>query len=155
VQRTQKQEAAPLVVAVTQPSNQVAALVPSLPFRNSSLPSIFSVVELSKTNQDEPNDIAAAVCFGTLFGDIDLGLALQWVTYNWLMGFDHVFMFYRPEIKSKPRFAELANLPYVTDSHGIRRRQSQALFQSMEDGKNVLDLETFCRRLRLGHAGGQ
>jgi hypothetical protein len=113
VQRTQKQEAAPLLVAaVTQPANQVGLLQPVPPSDDKS--SIVNVLELSKTYQDEPSNITAAVCFKTLFGDIDLGIVLQWVAYNRLMGFDHVFMFYRPEMASKPRFTELASLPYVT-----------------------------------------
>jgi hypothetical protein len=100
----------PLVVAVTQPANQVGAAVPPTGDKSS----IVNVLELSKTYQDERSNITAAVCFKTLFGDIDLGIVLQWVAYNRLMGFDHVFMFYRPEMTSKPRFAELASLPYVT-----------------------------------------
>jgi hypothetical protein len=47
----------------------------------------------SRTYQDEPNNITAAVCFKTLFGNIDIGLVLQWVAYNRFLGFDHVFMF--------------------------------------------------------------
>jgi len=34
--------------------------------------------------------------------------------YNRLLGFDHMFFFYRPEMKSNPRFDELFNLPFVT-----------------------------------------
>jgi hypothetical protein len=111
VQRTHKKEAAPLVAAVTQPANQVGAAVPPSDDTKSS---IVNVLELSKTYQDEPSNITAAICAKTLFGDIDLGIVLQWVAYHRLMGFDHVFIFYRPEITSKPRFTELASLPYVT-----------------------------------------
>jgi hypothetical protein len=100
----------PLVVAATQPANQVEAAVPPTDDKSSTV----NVLELSKTYQDERSNITAAVCFKTLFGDIDLGIVLQWVAYNRLMGFDHVFMFYRPEMTSNPRFAELASLPYVT-----------------------------------------
>lgn len=71
------------------------------------------VVKLSIKHK-EPSDIKAAVCFKTLFGDIDLGIVLQWAAYNRLLGFDHMFFFYRPEVMLLPRFAELASLPYVT-----------------------------------------
>jgi hypothetical protein len=37
------------------------------------------VVEISRQHIEPPSDIKAAVCFKTLFGDIDLGIVLQWV----------------------------------------------------------------------------
>jgi hypothetical protein len=37
------------------------------------------VVEVSRRHVEPPSNITAAVCFKTLFGDIDLGTVLQWV----------------------------------------------------------------------------
>lgn len=36
------------------------------------------VIELSKTHAEPPSNVTAAICFKTLFGDIDLGIVIQW-----------------------------------------------------------------------------
>ena len=72
------------------------------------------IVELSARHVEPPSNITAAVCYSTLLGDIDLSLVLQWVAYNRLLGFDHVYMFYRQEVVHLDRFNELQALPYVT-----------------------------------------
>lgn len=76
--------------------------------------STLDIIELSRRHVEPPSEITAAVCFKTLFGDIDLGTVLQWAAYNRLLGFDHIFMFYRPEVMDHPRFEELNSLPFVT-----------------------------------------
>lgn len=38
----------------------------------------------------------------------------MFIAYNRLLGFDHIYMFYRPEMTEVPRFEELKSLPYVT-----------------------------------------
>jgi len=73
-----------------------------------------NILELSRRHVEPPSNVTAAVCFKTLFGDIDLGIVLQWAAYNRLLGFDHIFMFYRPEVTSLERFDELQSLPYLT-----------------------------------------
>ena len=40
---------------------------------------VLDVVELSRHHVEPTSNVTAAVCFKTLFGDIDLGLVLQWV----------------------------------------------------------------------------
>jgi hypothetical protein len=50
----------------------------------------------SQTYQDEPNNITAAVCFKTLFGNIDIGLVLQWVGYNAVLGIRSCIYVFRP-----------------------------------------------------------
>lgn len=77
------------------------------------------MVQLAKDYQEPTSslhnhNITAAVCFKTLFGDIDLGIVIQWAAYNRLLGFDHIFMWYRPEMESIDRFDELKALPFVT-----------------------------------------
>jgi len=76
--------------------------------------SFLDIIELSRRHVEPPSEITAAVCFKTLFGDIDLGIVLQWAAYNRLLGFDHIFMFYRPEVMDHPRFDELRSLPFAT-----------------------------------------
>ena len=36
------------------------------------------IVRLSIGHVEPPSDVSAAVCFKTLFGDIDLGIVIQW-----------------------------------------------------------------------------
>jgi hypothetical protein len=75
------------------------------------------LVQLAIRHREEHHhNITAAVCFKTLFGgtNIDLGIVIQWAAYHRLLGFDHIFMWYRPEMISNPRFAELQSLPFVT-----------------------------------------
>jgi hypothetical protein len=40
---------------------------------------VLDVIELSRHHVEPTSNVTAAVCFKTLFGDIDLGLVLQWV----------------------------------------------------------------------------
>ena len=73
-----------------------------------------NLVELSKMHIEPEANVSVAICFKTLFGEIDLGIVLQWAAYNRLLGFDHIFMWYRPEMMNNARFQELKSLPYVT-----------------------------------------
>jgi hypothetical protein len=72
------------------------------------------VVRRSLSVGKDPHNITAALCHKALFGDINLWMVLDWVAYHRLLGFDHVFMSYIPEVKKLDGFAELASLPYVT-----------------------------------------
>lgn len=58
--------------------------------------------------------LKTAVCYKTLFGAVDLERFTQWVAYNHLLGFDHVFAWYLPGLRDYDGFDTLANLPYVT-----------------------------------------
>jgi len=60
------------------------------------------------------NNITAAICHKSLFGDIDLWMVLDWVAYHRLLGFDRIFMSYLPEVRKLDGFDELESLPYVT-----------------------------------------
>jgi hypothetical protein len=72
------------------------------------------LIEMSRRHIEPPSNVSVAICFKTLFGNIDLGTVLQWAAYNRLLGFDHIFMWYRPEMVNNSRFNELQSLPYVT-----------------------------------------
>jgi hypothetical protein len=72
------------------------------------------LIEMSRRHIEPTANVSVAICFKTLFGDIDLGIVLQWAAYNRLLGFDHIFMWYRPEMVNNTRFGELQSLPYVT-----------------------------------------
>jgi hypothetical protein len=43
------------------------------------------VIELSWNHVEPASNITAAVCYKTLFGDLDIGLVLQWVGTYWAM----------------------------------------------------------------------
>jgi hypothetical protein len=73
-----------------------------------------NLIEMSKRHIEPKSNVSVAICFKTLFGDIDIGIVLQWAAYNRLLGFDRIFMWYRSEMVQNPRFAELQSLPYVT-----------------------------------------
>jgi len=65
--------------------------------------------------QNDTSGITAAVCHRTLFGSsITLDPLFAFVSYYRLLGFDHIFFWYRPDIASVSRFDELNSLPYVT-----------------------------------------
>jgi hypothetical protein len=72
------------------------------------------LIEMSRRHIEPPSKVSVAICFKTLFGNVDLGIVLQWAAYNRLLGFDHIFMWYRPEMVNNSRFNELQSLPYVT-----------------------------------------
>jgi len=89
-------------------------------FWKSNKPPI-DIIELSRRHFEPPSGITAAVCFKTLFGDsIDMKLVLQWVAYNRLLGFDHIYMFYRPEVARLDGFEDLRSLPYVSLNERVR-----------------------------------
>jgi len=107
---------------VSHPSLSSDALVQSLLLdttRRSNV-SLYSnegvpdVVRLSQLHIEPASNISVALCFKTLFGNINLRLVQEWVAYYRLLGFDKVFMWYRPEMASLPGFRELYNLNYVT-----------------------------------------
>jgi hypothetical protein len=60
------------------------------------------------------SNITTAICHRTLFGNFNMRKIFNWVSYYRLLGFDHIFMWYRPEIAQLPYFDELEALPYVT-----------------------------------------
>jgi hypothetical protein len=76
--------------------------------------STMDLIEMSRTHIESKANVSVAICFKTLFGDIDLGIVLQWAAYNRLLGFDHIYMWYRPEMVNAARFTELQSLPYIT-----------------------------------------
>jgi hypothetical protein len=82
-----------------------------------------NLIEMSKQHTEPHANVSVAICFKTLFGEIDLGIVLQWAAYNRLLGFDRIFMWYRPEMVHNPRFAELQSLPYVTLTLNTRGRR--------------------------------
>jgi hypothetical protein len=60
------------------------------------------------------SDITTAICHRTLHGNLDMQKIFNFVSYYRLLGFDHVFFWYRPNIAQRPQFDELKALPYVT-----------------------------------------
>jgi hypothetical protein len=60
------------------------------------------------------SDITTAICHRTLHGNLNMEKIFSFVSYNRLIGFDHIFFWYRPDISQRPRFDELKALPYVT-----------------------------------------
>jgi hypothetical protein len=60
------------------------------------------------------NRTTAALCRRALFGDVDLHHVAKWARYNYLLGFDHVFIWYLPPVVNYTGFTELNSLPYVT-----------------------------------------
>lgn len=53
--------------------------------------------------------------------------------YNKLIGFDHIFMFYRPEVANLDRFEELQSLPYVTLTEQMTGTRSNYYNQDKTD----------------------
>lgn len=49
------------------------------------------------------------------------------------MGFDHIFMFYRPDVANLPRFEELQSLPYVTLTRQSQGTRSNYFNQDITD----------------------
>jgi len=98
----------------------------NLPIREWQVPSIkishrnftFDPVIAEKSevfSRKDKNGITAAVCHRTLFGsNITLDPLFAFVSYYRLLGFDHIFFWYRPHVANVPRFEELIRLPYVT-----------------------------------------
>jgi hypothetical protein len=62
----------------------------------------------------EYSEITSAVCHRTLHGNLTMDKVFRFVSYYRLLGFDHIFFWYRPHIALIPRFDELKALPYVT-----------------------------------------
>jgi hypothetical protein len=60
------------------------------------------------------SDITTAICHRTLHGNLNMQKVFNFVSYYRLLGFDHIFFWYRPDIAQRPRFDELKALPYVT-----------------------------------------
>jgi hypothetical protein len=90
-------------------SNELSLLLKSTPQIGTN-----DLIEMSRRHIEPKSNVSIAICFKTVFGDIDLGIVLQWAAYNRLLGVDHIFMWYRPEMVQKSRFTELQSLPYVT-----------------------------------------
>ena len=59
-------------------------------------------------------NITTALCHKTLFGDVDLSTVALWAKYNHLLGFDHIFIGYLPDVANLTGFQKLADLPYIT-----------------------------------------
>lgn len=83
-----------------------------------------SILELAKSFvEPSRSNITAAICYKTLFGNIDVRLVLQWVSFHRLLGFDHFFFFYRTNEFFDDNllyFRILRNLPFVTMKHWTR-----------------------------------
>ena len=62
----------------------------------------------------DTSGITAAVCHRTLHNKILLDPFFAFVSYYRLLGFDRIFIWYKPEIADLDRFEELQSLPYVT-----------------------------------------
>jgi hypothetical protein len=60
------------------------------------------------------SNITTAICHRTLFGNATIPKIFSFVSYYRLLGFDHIFFWYRPNITQVPHFDELNALPYVT-----------------------------------------
>ena len=61
------------------------------------------------------DNVTAAVCHPTLFGNITLNRVLSFVSFYRLLGFGHIFFWYEEESLSwSPKDALLGNLSYVT-----------------------------------------
>jgi hypothetical protein len=72
------------------------------------------VVQRSLSVREDPHNITVGLCHKALFGDINLWMVLDWVSYHKLLGFDHIFMSYIPEVRHLDGFKELSSLPYIT-----------------------------------------
>jgi hypothetical protein len=68
----------------------------------------------SRAIQSIQTNITTAVCHRTLHGNISMQKLFNFVSYYRLLGFDHIFFWYRPEIAHRPLFDKLKALPYVT-----------------------------------------
>jgi len=107
--------------------------------------------------QQDKSGITAAVCHRTLFGDnnVHLDPLFAFVSYYRLLGFDHIFFWYRPNIANLPHFVELRNLPYVTMTEytggGVEHGQaiveeqcmSNASFAASYDWTLVIDADEY------------
>jgi hypothetical protein len=60
------------------------------------------------------SNISTAICHRTLHGNISIQKIFNFVSYYRLLGFDHIFFWYRPDIAQIPLFDKLKALPYVT-----------------------------------------
>lgn len=70
---------------------------------------------LSACERKDGVNIAAAICHPTLFGtEIQLERLFAFVSYYRLLGFDHIFFWYTPEIRTLDHFDELQAFSYVT-----------------------------------------
>jgi len=89
--------------------------------------------ESALLTQQDKSGITAAVCHRTLFGDIHLDPLFAFVSYYRLMGFDHIFFWYRANIAEIPRFQELYSLPYVTmtEYNGTGNKHGQGESEAM------------------------
>lgn len=71
--------------------------------------------EDARLRQCDSSGISAAICHPTLFGtDIQLARLFAFCSYYRLLGFDHIFFWHTPEIRTLEHFHELQSLPYVT-----------------------------------------
>jgi hypothetical protein len=60
------------------------------------------------------SSITTAICYRTLVGNDTIPKIFSWVCYYRLLGFDHVFFWYRRDMAQRPYSDEVKAFPYVT-----------------------------------------
>ena len=85
----------------------------------------------------DKSGLTAAVCHRTLHNKILLDPFFAFVSYYRLLGFDRIFIWYKPEIANLDRFDELQSLPYVTmamyNGTAVKDGQEVVQDQCMQD----------------------
>eukprot|EP00977_Amphora_coffeiformis_P020670 scaffold8374_cov175-Amphora_coffeaeformis.AAC.109 len=79
--------------------------------------SLSLVTPFLQLHNDEPKNsthVTTALCHKTLFSTPDLNSIGLWAKYHNLLGFDHIFIGYMPEIANLPNFDTLQLTPYIT-----------------------------------------
>ena len=82
--------------------------------------------EDARLRECDSSGISAAICHPTLFGkNIHLARLFAFCSYYRLLGFDHVFFWHTPEIRTLAYFDELQSLPYVTLTEYIPKQDEK------------------------------
>ena len=98
--------------------NQSSGLLGSLSISENTTSSGQAASTNNQSSGQKP--ITTAICHRALFGRANLTHVRVWAEYNYLLGFDHIFLWYLPPIRNYEGFDELAAVPYITmkQEHG-------------------------------------
>jgi hypothetical protein len=97
----------------------------------------------------QAKSITAAMCHKSIFGYVELDRVLKWAKYNYLLGFDHVFIWHQPSVRNYTGFEELERQPYITmveSAEGkVLRLGSKSKYTRLK-GKGAVqrDIEKMC-----------
>lgn len=86
---------------------------------------------------NESSNLTVALCHRTLFGNISMQKLRDWAAYHRRLGFDHVYLWYRPDVAMLPRWDDLieSQKEWITTSeyrgsgakHGQARTELECL----------------------------